>query len=213
MAYISGDESQVMDPRGCREESINDAHRAPTRLAFSDDSGPYVGNFGIDRYDSSFKALRELQPYPPIQAITPRTCGHLLYAVTQFGQCYHAQEETVFVGRFHPPDQASVGTGFDPFGNDVGIEKKIHRTILAGRDFSRRTFNPEPRKGDAAKNSAKFPTRVDLRIHSSAPTTTAVVRPLRVMVWGPCATARSITSLNFALASATVHVSAAMRHL
>jgi hypothetical protein len=36
-------------------------------------------------------------------------------------------------------------------------------------------------------------------------TTTAVLRPLRVIVWGPSATARANTSLKCALADAAVH--------
>lgn len=65
---------------------------------------------------------------------------------------------------------------------------------------------PEPRRGEAAKNSARVPVRFVLRSHSSAETTTAVLRPLRVMVCGPSDNARSITSLKRALASATAQV-------
>ena len=43
--------------------------------------------------------------------------------------------------------------------------------------------------------------------HSSAATITTAVRPLRVTVWGPCDCARSMISLNFAFASATLTLS------
>ena len=71
----------------------------------------------------------------------------------------------------------------------------------------RSVLNPDRRKGDAAKNSARFPLRRVFRSHSSAATTTAVLRPFRVMVWGPRDRALSRTSLNFAFAWATVQVS------
>jgi hypothetical protein len=52
-----------------------------------------------------------------------------------------------------------------------------------------------------------LPLRLVLRSHSSAETTTTARCPFRVMVWGPRVWARSTTWLNFALATATVHVS------
>src|SRR5260370_5263243 len=84
------------------------------------------------------------------------------------------------------------------------IEEQIHKVILRDRFLSLQILRFEPRSGDAAKNSARLPTRFVFRCHSSAPTTKAAGRPFRVMVCGPRDIARSITSLNFALASATV---------
>jgi hypothetical protein len=81
-----------------------------------------------------------------------------------------------------------------------------HRAILRGRCFIRRIFKPDSRKGDCAKNSARLPTRLVFRCHSSAPTTTAALCPFRVIVCGPSDIARSMISLNFALASATVQL-------
>jgi hypothetical protein len=66
-------------------------------------------------------------------------------------------------------------------------------------------FNPEPRKGEDAKNSARLPL-VFFPL-SSVATTTAVARPFRVMVCGPKDRAFSMTSFSFAFAWVTVHVS------
>src|SRR5208282_995320 len=130
-------------------------------------------------------------------------------------------EDPVFIGRFHPTDEPAIGSRLDPFGNRVCIQEKAHRfrahdsrahdsrahrLILRGRCLSRRIFRPDSRSGDSAKNSARLPTRFVFRCHSSAPTTTAAVRPFRVMGCGPSDIARSMTSLNFALASATVQL-------
>jgi hypothetical protein len=62
------------------------------------------------------------------------------------------------------------------------------------------------RNGDASKNSASDPRRSVLRSHSLASTTTAVRRPFRVIVWGPCVSAFSMTSPSFALACTTVQM-------
>ncbi len=70
----------------------------------------------------------------------------------------------------------------------------------------RLAFSLDPRSGEAAKNSARLPERLVFRSHSSALTTTAVVRPFRVIVCGPRDCAKLMTSLNLAFASATVHV-------
>src|ERR1700680_1065852 len=89
--------------------------------------------------------------------------------------------------------------------------QKVYRLILRGGDLLRRTFSPDARSGDPAKNSARLPARLVFRCHSSAPTTIAAVRPLLVMVCGPSEMARSIISLNFDLASATVQLGAPTR--
>src|SRR5579859_1417148 len=72
-------------------------------------------------------------------------------------------------------------------------------------------LNPDPRNGEEARNSARLPLRSALRSHSSAATTTAVVRPCLVIFCGPCDFALSRSSLNFAFASATVQVWVLMR--
>src|ERR1035441_10089170 len=76
-------------------------------------------------------------------------------------------------------------------------------SISRGASLARLMRRPELRNGDAAKNSARLPLRFVFRSHSSTETRTATLRPLRVMVWGPCERTRSITSLKRALAAAT----------
>jgi len=105
---------------------------------------------------------------------------------------------------------AGIRPRANPFGYDVGIEQKAHRSILRGLSLARPTFKQDLRNGEAAKNSAKFPTRLVFRSHSRASTTTTAVRPFFVIVCGPPDWARSMTSLNFAFASATVYVAAVM---
>ncbi len=63
-----------------------------------------------------------------------------------------------------------------------------------------------PRRGEEAKNSARLPLRAIFRSHSSADTMTAALRPRRVIVCGPSASAWSITALRCALALATAQV-------
>src|SRR6266478_10166708 len=124
----------------------------------------------------------------------------------QFGQRDHAEENSILIDRLHPANHTWIWPRPNPFGNRVGIEKKVHRLIFRERALSRRTFRFDPRNGDPAKNSARLPARFVFRCHSSAPTTTAAVRPFLVMVCGPSDIAFSIISLNFALASATVQL-------
>src|SRR5262249_23257458 len=99
-----------------------------------------------------------------------------------------------------PLDDARVGQRLSPLGDDVCIEQKAHKSIVRRRSLERLSFNPEPPSGEALKKSASEPLRWILRSHSAASTTTAVLRPLRVMVCGPCVRAFSMSSLSFALA-------------
>src|SRR5688572_12548608 len=126
--------------------------------------------------------------------------------MAQLGKSNDADEYAILVCLGEPRDDAGVGTRLRPLGNDIGVEQKTHRSMGRGRSLLRLAFKPEPRSGEAAKNSARLPVRFALRSHSSAATTTTAFRPLRVIVCGPRDCACSMTSLSFALASATVHV-------
>ena len=97
-----------------------------------------------------------------------------------------------------------VVSGFGPLEHDVVIEEESHRLAGRSRSLERDTLMPEPLSGDTLKKSASDPLRFVICSHSSASTTTAVRRPLRVMVCGPCARALSMTALNFAFARVTV---------
>src|SRR2546423_9357084 len=101
----------------------------------------------------------------------------------------------------------------DPLRDDIGIEQVIHSLIGRGAFLARLIFSPELRSGEAAKKSASVPTRSVFRRHSSGETTTAAVLPFFVIVCGPRAFALSMTSLNLALASATVQLRSDMARL
>src|SRR6266403_1115875 len=64
------------------------------------------------------------------------------------------------------------------------VQQKTHRSSSRGESWTRSSCKLESRRGEAAKNSARFPTRRVLRSHSSAETITAVSWPLRVMLCG-----------------------------
>src|SRR5713226_8257179 len=90
-------------------------------------------------------------------------------------------------------------------GHDVCVQQVVHSSILRVDIFLGGITNPELRSGELAKNSTKLPFRLVFRSHSSVETTIAASRPFFVIFCGPCFCARSITSLNLAFASATVH--------
>src|SRR3954470_12132632 len=107
----------------------------------------------------------------------------------------------------------AIRTRFDPLRNHIGVEQVIHSSIGCGALLARLIFSPELRSGEAAKKSARGPTRSVFRRHSSGETTTAAVLPFLVMDCGPRACALSMTSLNLALASATVQFRSDMTRL
>lgn len=193
-----------MDFRGCRKESVDYANRASGGFVARHSPAPSLCHFDIDGQDSFFESQRQFVLYPMLEPGSTASCGQAFHSVVEFCQGYDTDEDAIFVGGFHPVDETRVRTRFDPFGNCVGVEKEAHKSVFRGRSLRRRIFRPDLRRGDSARNWARLPTRLVFRCHSSAPTTTAAVRPLRVMVCGPSDMARSIISLNFALASATV---------
>ncbi len=65
---------------------------------------------------------------------------------------------------------------------------------------------PAARSGELVRKVARLPWGLVLRAHSSAATTTTVLRPFLVMVWGPSDSARWIRVLSLALALATGQV-------
>jgi hypothetical protein len=78
----------------------------------------------------------------------------------------------------------------------IRVQKEIQGS-MARRPIGRRlSFSPEPRKGEASQKLGRLPFRAAFRFHSSAATTTAVVRPCFVILCGPSDFALSINSLN-----------------
>src|SRR5579859_8030753 len=72
---------------------------------------------------------------------------------------------------------------------------------------------PDPRNGEFIKNSSNVPFRLVFRSHSFLDTTTTASSPRRVILCGPSVSAFCTTSLNLALASATVQVALVIPHL
>ena len=105
-----------------------------------------------------------------------------------------------------PIHDTGIRTRSDPFRHHIGVEEKAHSLTLRAPPRKRLKESPDPRKGDAAKNSARLRVRSDLRSHSSAATMTTVERPFWVTVCGSPDAALSMRSSSLALASATVQV-------
>src|SRR5579883_920468 len=191
-----------MNLRRGANPSIHCADRPTQRFAAGDELTPGIGNRGVDWQDALSEAVRQLVGEPSIEALATLPRRQPLDAVTQFGQGDDADEDTILVGLGQPRDDAGIGPRLHPFRHGIRVEQKAHKSTLRGASLRRVTFRPGRRNGEAAKNSARWPRRFVLRSHSSAATTTTARRPLRVMVCGPLKRARSITSLNFAFASA-----------
>src|SRR5262249_23930442 len=194
-----------MDDSGSGDECIHDADRMTGCLTSRHHFAPTVGDSRIYGQQPSFKAQWNLFAQPHFEPTTPVAIVHALDAVPEFGQCHHARKHTIIMAYAQPSDPPTIGARLPPLRDYVGIEQEGHGTALRARSFLRLISMPDSRRGEAAKNSARLPTRFDFRSHSSADTTTAAVRPCLVIVCGPVERACSISSLNRALASATVH--------
>src|SRR5450432_256597 len=192
----------VFSGRG--DEGVHDFHAAAEGFATRHKFSASVSNCAVNAEKSFFKTQREFVLQPFAEARLCSACGYAVDSIANFCERDNAQEDSVFVHVCEPGYNAGIRARLHPFGDDVGIEQEAHITTLRTRPPIRSILIPEPLSGDAAKNSAKLPLRLVLRSHSSAATTTTAVRPLRVMVCGPWDFALSMTSLNLALASATV---------
>src|SRR6185437_12117985 len=113
----------------------------------------------------------------------------------------------IFIHIGQPADNARIWARLHPLRYDIGVEQEAHNSISRGGSCRRSTLKSDSRSGEAANHSARLPVRLVFRSHSSAATITTAGRPFRVIICGPSDRARSMTSLNFALASATVQVS------
>src|SRR5216684_4812925 len=190
----------------CRKESIHRTDRTPCCFTAGHRPAPSLGHVGVDGQSSALKSQWQFMLQPllkPASTLSPR---HAFHAVMKLCQRDDTDENPILICCFHPTDETGIGPRLDPFRDCICVQKKAHRLVFRGRSLSRRTLKPDSRRGDSAKNSARLPTRFVFRCHSSAPTTTAAVRPFRVMVCCPSDIAFSIISLNFALASATVQL-------
>src|SRR5439155_2163315 len=160
----------------------------------------------VDPQDPTFEARREFLAEPVVKTRTSTPAGDPRDAGSQLRQRGDAEKHAILIDLIEPCNDARIGARSDPLRHHIGIQQKGHNLTFRTPPLSRSTFNGAPRSGDSAKNSARLPLRLALRCHSSADTTTTVSRPRLVIVWGPSANARSITSLSLAFAAATVHV-------
>src|SRR5712691_11099870 len=199
-------QSETMCRGGSGDKSVHRPERQAHFLAPRHNHAPGVGDLRIDSKDAVLESHRQLFDEPLSQSLAPPPGRHQLDSAADLRERNHADKYPVLISFGQPRNNVAVRLRLHPFGNHVGIEEKAHSSIARGPSFVRLILSPEPRSGEAAKNSARLPARLLLRRHSSAETTTTASLPLRVMICGPSARARSIISLNRDLASSTVHV-------
>lgn len=77
-------------------------------------------------------------------------------------------------GQRRPTVAISIRKRLRPLRYHAGIQKKVHKPLARGSSRSRSIVAPESRKGDSAKNWARFPARCAFRSHSSASATVQV---------------------------------------
>jgi hypothetical protein len=189
-----------MDLRGGGNEGIHRVNGAAARLAAGHRPSPFIGDRSIDSRDSPFESQGQHIVQPFIETPAPSAGGEPLDTVAKLSKRYDAQEHLVLLDLGEPLDDTRIGPRPGPFGDDICVEQKAHKSVERSRSLDRRSFNLEPPSGEALKKSASEPLRWVLRSHSAASTTTTARRPLRVTVCGPCVRAVSMSSLSFALA-------------
>src|SRR6202008_909986 len=204
---IARNDGETVNKRRRRNQRVRRFEGPTCQAALRSQPARKIGDFGIDVEYAACKPGWHRIFKPLIEkALAPSLC-HALNAVPHFENGDDTDEKMILIGVCQPVFDRHVGLRLNNLGNHIGIEKKHHNLGSRSRLFSRSNFTPDPRSGDAAKNSARVPTRLVLRPLSPADTTIAFLRPLRVIVCGPSEPARSRTSLNFAFASATVQMS------
>src|SRR5271167_858559 len=195
-----------MDFCGGSNERVPGLHRAAQGFTPGHKPPARIRYLKVNRKDSSLKARAQLLPQPSIETVASSADREAFNAVAQFSDGHYTKKDSVLLYFSQPGEHACIWPRFHWFGYDICVQQKIHSSILRKRTGRRLSFSPEPRRGDATRNSAKLPFRSAFRSHSSAATITAVVRPCLVIFCGPSDFALSINSLNFAFASATVHL-------
>src|SRR5262249_7120377 len=103
-------------------------------------------------------------------------------SASQLRQRDNTDKRPILIDLGEPIDYAGIWLRPRPFRYNIGIEKEGHSLISRGRSLLRSTASPGPSRGEVPKNAATVPLRLVLRSHSSADTSTAVVRPFRVIV-------------------------------
>lgn len=88
-----------------------------------------------------------------------------LEAIANFGNRHHGDMSAVLVGLSESLHYPGIRLGFHRFGNHIGVEQAAHSSTLRMRPGRRRIFTPDPRSGEAGRNSARLPLRAALRSH------------------------------------------------
>src|SRR5215472_606457 len=164
------------------DESIHSAERQAGFLASRHDYTPTVSDRTVNSKHTIFESQGQLFNQPLRKPLAPPTNGHQLDSMADLRKRNHTDEYPVLINFSQPRNDVAVRLRLHPFRNYIGIKQKVHSSMARGPLLVRLTLSPEPRSGDAAKNSARLPARLVLRCHSSADTTTTVCLPLRVMV-------------------------------
>lgn len=196
-----------MNGGGSGNESIHCSNRSTARFPLRQYPPANPSHGSVDGQDPTVETRHQVVRKPLLEPIAPTTSGKTFDPMPQLGKRNDAEEHPVLVGVGKPSGDARIGVWLAPFRNDVGIQQEVHRSGVRGGSCLRSTSIPEFFNGDAAKNSARLPDRFVFLSHSAAETMTAATRPYLVIVWGPAFSAWAMTSLNRALASATVHLS------
>lgn len=196
IADIACSQRQVVRISGGREEGIHRPERFAHPAGTSGDASPCLRHHHVDGQHASLEALRQVVPDPQLESCSLAPWIEQLDAAMQLGERDNAHEYLILVNVGQPRNNAFRRHRLRPFRHHVGVQQIAHTPTSRGRSRARCTFNRDPRSGDAAKNSAKLPIRLDRRSHSSAGTTTTVRFPLRVTICGPSARARSIIALK-----------------
>jgi hypothetical protein len=151
---------------GSSDERIHYADRASSCFTFRDDASTSISDIWGDQQNAVLESVGQVTLKPGIQSMTPASCSQAVNTVPQFRKRHDTYKEPIFVSFGSPSDDASVWFGLDPLGDQIRIKQKIQKTIFLACCFDRFTLTSDPRKGDAAKKSARFPTRLVLRSHS-----------------------------------------------
>src|SRR5262249_28236082 len=171
-----------MDVSGRRQKCIHRVDRSADTLRASGNSSPAVRYSGVDREHSALKSRRNVVRKPSFKAVAPPSGCQSCNSASQLRQRDHTDKRPILIDLGEPIDYAGIWLRPRPFRYNIGIEKEGHSLISRGRSLLPPPERPVPPSGEAPKNPARLPLRLVLRSHSSADTSTAVVRPLPVIV-------------------------------
>src|SRR5215469_17684750 len=167
--------------RGGGDKRIPWLDRVTQTLAPGDETSTSICDFEAYWQNPTCKSAAQILPQPGLKNLVPLAGRESFNAIAKLGDGNHADISLVFVEPGQPGHHSTIWAGFHRLGDDVRVQQILHSSTLRRRMVSFLGFRPKRRIGDAVRNSAKLPFRVAFRSHSSAATTTAVVRPCLVI--------------------------------